>query len=422
LVVAADRRAVEVFADWDSLGGPMHMGTLIATLNRGKPVFSFEYARPWLESNHARVLDPSLQLLGGAQYASAGKENFGVFLDSCPDRWGRVLMQRREAQLARESKRKERPLSELDYLLGVYDGHRLGALRYRIGEGPFLDDNADLASPPWTSLRELEQASLRLEHAGADRDPKYGVWLRTLLAPGRSLGGARPKASVVDPKGRLWLAKFPSTNDVHDIAAWESVVHALATKAGVDTSVARLERFGSRHHTFLSRRFDRTEANHRIHFASAMTMLNRSDGEAGVSYLELAQLLNQHGAEPARDLEQLWRRIVFFVCVSNVDDHLRNHGFLLDARGWVLAPAYDMNPVATAGGLTLNISETDNAQDFDLLRDVAKHFRVKPKRASSIIDEVGASVRTWRAEAKRARIPRAEQDHMANAFALAAQT
>jgi serine/threonine-protein kinase HipA len=362
-------------------------------------------------------IDPTLRSLQGPQYAGEGKDNFGAFLDSSPDRWGRVLMQRREAQLAREAKRPARVLAELDYLLGVFDGHRMGGLRFRYEGGPFLDDNTELASPPWTSLRELEEASPHLERVGAEADPAYGKWLRMLIAPGRSLGGARPKASVVDPKGQLWIAKFPSAGDIDDIGAWESVAHALAKRAGVTTPDVRHQRFGKRHHTFLARRFDRA-GKARIHFASAMTLLDRRDGDVA-SYLDLADAIVRHGARAGRDLEQLWRRIVFFVSISNVDDHLRNHGFLLEDNGWSLAPAYDINPVATGGGLTLNISETDNAQDLDLVRDVAKHFRIKPPRAGEIIDEVLSAVANWRIEAKKAKLSRGEQDRMAPAFALA---
>jgi len=332
----------------------------------------------------------------------------------------RVLLQRREAQLARSEERAERRLFELDYLLGVYDGHRMGALRYRIGEGPFLDDNAELASPPWASLRALEQASLQLEEKGSEGDPNYDKWLRMLIAPGRSLGGARPKASVLDSKKRLWIAKFPSRTDDADVGAWEGVVHALAMRAGVTISAAKVQRFGSSHHTFLTRRFDRTDRGDRIHFASAMTMLQRRDGEEGASYLDLAEVLMAQGAHAGRDLEQLWRRIVFTMCVSNVDDHLRNHGFLLEqAGGWSLAPAYDINPAVHGNGLTLNVSETDNAQDLALARDVAKHFRVKPKQADAIIQHVRETVSTWRDEAVRAGIGRSEQERMAPAFRLA---
>jgi serine/threonine-protein kinase HipA len=416
--VALERRTVEVWADWQGLPHVTQVGALHATPSRGKEIFSFEYARGWLDAGHAQSLDPALQLVRGPQYVATGRENFGVFLDSSPDRWGRVLMQRREAHLARETKRSERKLFELDYLLGVYDRHRLGALRYRLGDGPFLDDNTELASPPWTSLRELEQASLALERPGAERDPAYGKWLRKLIAPGRSLGGARPKASVVDERRQLWIAKFPSGGDADDIGAWEGVLHTLAHRAGIVTAESASRRFGSQHHTFLVRRFDRAGELSRIHFASAMTLLERADGDVA-SYLDLVELIAQRGAHPARDLEQLWRRIVFFMCVSNIDDHLRNHGFLLEPAGWSLAPAYDMNPVATAGGLTLNISETDNAQDLGLARDVAKLFRLTPKRANEIITDVIGAVRGWRIGAKKLGLSRSAQDRMAAAFQVA---
>lgn len=419
--MALDRSTVEVWAELAFLGATaMRVGILSVAAARGKQVFSFEYDAEWLEAQpFASSLDPNLPFVAGEQFAPTDRDNFGVFLDSSPDRWGRVLMQRREAQRARETKRPERRLHELDYLLGVYDGHRLGALRYRIGSGPYLDDDAELASPPWTSLRELEQVSLRLEDDAVTRNPHYAAWLRMLIAPGRSLGGARPKASVLDAKKHLWLAKFPSANDAVDVGGWEGVVHALADRAGVTTAEAVTKKFGSRHHTFLTKRFDRTPEHARIHFASAMTLLDRRDGDETASYLELADLIIRNGAHANRDLEQLWRRVVFFACVSNVDDHLRNHGFLLDRAGWTLAPAYDMNPVATGSGLVLNISETDNAQDLELIRSVARSFRVKPKRVTEIIDEVTGAVRTWREEAKRRKLSRVEQDQMKPAFRLA---
>ena len=415
--MALSRQTVEVWADWEQVGR-VRVGEIHATPSRSGQILAFEYDQAWLASNIV-TLDPGLAPVRGEQFPTGGRDNFGVFLDSAPDRWGRVLMQRREAQLARHARRAVRRLTELDYLLGVYDGHRLGALRYKLAGGPFLDDDAELASPPWTSLRELEQASLHLEHAGSEDDPRYGAWLRMLIAPGRSLGGARPKASVVDPEGRLWLAKFPSTNDRVDIGGWESVLHVLAGRAGIETAEAKRQKFGSTHHTFLTRRFDRTASQQRVHFASAMTLLERRDGELGASYLDLAELIARQGASPARDLEQLWRRVVFFVCVSNVDDHLRNHGFLLTPSGWSLAPAYDMNPNADGGGLILNISETDNALDLELVRGVASSFRVNARRAKDIVGEVSTVVRAWRAEARRAKLSRTEQDVMAGAFRVA---
>lgn len=414
------QRIIEVWADWALLGGPTLMGTLFATPSRGKEIFSFEYDSDWLAGPHAQSLDPALGLFGGPQYAPTSQDNFGVFLDSCPDRWGRVLMRRREAQLARADERKQRKLLESDYLLGVHDRHRMGALRFRITkDGPFLDDNQYLTSPPWTSLRELEHISLQLEREDAADDPNYAEWLRMLIAPGGSLGGARPKASVVDDEGCLWIAKFPSRRDGDDVGAWEGVAHELATHAGVETTTAQTRKFGSEHHTFLAQRFDRTNDGGRLHFASAMTLLQRSDGDdaaSGVSYLELAELIMKSGSQTEYDLEELWRRIVFFICISNTDDHLRNHGFLLEHSGWSLAPAYDMNPDPDGAGLRLNISETDNTQDLELALEVAPYCRVKSSRAKQIIDVVVRAVARWREVAKAHGISRDEQERMAAAF------
>lgn len=411
-------RAVEVCAHWTGLPRPVRVGVLHAVVVRGREVFAFEHDEAWLAA-HADRLDPAIVPTAGRQFVREGHDNFGAFLDASPDRWGRVLLQRREALRAREEGRRPRTMRELDFLLGAYDGHRVGGLRFRVDGGPFLDDDAELASPPWTSLPELERAARALERDDAENDRAYAKWLRMLVAPGRSLGGARPKASVVDGDGRLWIAKFPSPRDRVDVGAWEGVVHALAARAGVVVPEARRRKLGARHHTFLSRRFDRTEEGTRVHFASAMTLLERRDGEPGGSYVDLAGAIARFGAHPARDLEQLWRRIVFFVCVSNVDDHLRNHGFLREGAGWSLAPAYDMNPVADADGLTLNISEVDNAQDLALVHDVAVHFRVRGPRAKQVVADVKAAVRGWRAEAKKTGLGRAEQDRMAAAFRVA---
>lgn len=419
------QRQIEVFADWVGLNKPTLMGTLYATISRGKEVFSFEYNNEWLASNQTHLLDPALQLLHGMQYAPSAQENFGVFLDSSPDRWGRLLMNRREAQLAREEKRNERKLLESDFLLGVYDSHRMGGLRFRTNpQGPFLDNNKAHASPPWTSLRELEHASLELEKVDAEKNPNYSKWLKILMAPGSSLGGARPKASVIDEHQHLWIAKFPSAHDDHDIGAWEMVVNNLAQKAGVTTAPAVLQKFNVRHRTFLNKRFDRTDTGERIHFASAMTLLQHSDGDdasLGVSYLELAKLITNTGAQVEKDLEQLWRRIVFFICVSNVDDHLRNHGFILQPEGWILSPAFDINPVASGNGLKLNISESDNSQDLNLALSVTEYFRLTSKNANAIIQEVISAVTQWRNEATSLGIPKGEQDHISRAFRVADQ-
>lgn len=400
---------------------PRLMGTLTAALLRGKEIFSFAYAHDWLASPYAQLLDPALQLYPGPQYITDDKQsNFGLFLDSAPDRWGRMLMRRREAALARQQQRSEKPLFESDYLLGVYDGHRMGGLRFKLEpDGPFLNDNRAMAAPPWTSLRELEYASLQLERAEASEDPDYLKWLALLVAPGSSLGGARPKASVVDQQQQLWIAKFPSGQDTHDVGAWEAVVNTLAAQAGLQVAEGRAQRFGSRHHTYLSRRFDRGLDEQRIHFASAMTLLGYQDGtnhQDGASYLEMAELLAAQGANATEDLTELWRRIVFNICISNTDDHLRNHGFLLTPEGWRLAPAYDLNPIPHGQGLRLNISENSNALDLDLAREVAPYFRLKPVRAENILAQVIAAVSGWRSLAESYYLGREEQDRMHSAF------
>ena len=417
------RRSVEVFADWSELGRARRMGALHVDQASTKEVASFEYDASWLASGKAQVLDPRLSLAAGPQFPSGTQSTFGVFKDSAPDKFGRALMRRREAQAAKVEHRKARVLSDFDYLLGVHDAQRIGALRFRRGPtGPFVDDHEENAAPPMARLRDLEAASLALEREGIEDDPRYARLL-ALLAPGSSLGGARPKAGVVDTDGRLWICKFPSADDDHDVGAWEVVAQRLAARAGVVVPQSSLVRLGHKHHAFLTRRFDRVDGGGRIHFASAMTLLDRSDGDdadTGASYLELAELLVRSGANVATDLEQLWRRIVFSMCISNVDDHLRNHGFLLDPQGgWRLAPAYDLNPVATGEGLKLNVDDASNPQDLSLAREVAPVFRVSARRASTILDEVVAAVSTWRSEATAIGLGRAAQEELARAFRLA---
>jgi serine/threonine-protein kinase HipA len=417
------QRDIEVWADWEALGHPTRLGALTATPARNREIFSFEYDSGWLKSNQSLSLDPSLRLFTGPQYPSGERGNFGLFLDSSPDRWGRFLMDRREAQAAREEGRTRQKLRESDYLLGVDDIQRMGALRFRTEpNGPFLDDNREFASPPWTSLRELENASLEIERQGAEKDSNYRKWLRMLIAPGGSLGGSRPKAGVMDPQGHLWIAKFPSRGDTLDWGIWELLLQRLAGKAGLVVSEAEARTFNTKRHTFLIRRFDRTTTGGRLHFASAMTLLDRSDGDdasTGASYLELAEFLMKQGAHADRDLEQLWRRIVFSICVSNADDHLRNHGFLLETEGWALSPAYDMNPDPDADGLKLNISDVENAQDLDLALEVADYFRVNAKRARAIVAEVVAVVKDWRSLAASFRISADEIELIEPAFRIA---
>ena len=405
-----------VYADWKELTVPTLMGTLSVTHTKGRGVFSFTYNKEWLESGHAQNLDPDLLLFSGPQYLSSEKKNFGIFLDSSPDRWGRVLMDRREAIIAKKENRKIKNLFEEDYLLGVYDEHRMGALRFKLEpDGPFLNDNKGLASPSWTSIGELEFASLQLEKNELKEEDEL-KWLRLLIAPGASLGGARPKASVMGKDGHLWISKFPSVKDKIDIGGWEMVAADLSMAAGIKTSKSMIKKFNNEHHTFLSSRFDRLADGCRLHFASAMTLLGHTDGVEAASYLDLAEFLMRFGGNVDEDLRELWRRIVFNIAIKNTDDHLRNHGFILSSKGWHLSPAYDVNPVYFGTGLTLNISETDNSLDFDLAISVAKYFRIEQEMANNIVNEIKREVKNWNKIAKKYGIPNYEQEQMALAF------
>ena len=419
--MAEKKRIIQVFADWQTISEPQLMGFLSAIQIRGKEIFSFEYDKEWLRLNADKHnLDPDLKLYSGQQYLNDTKSNFGIFMDSSPDRWGRLLMRRREAAMARLEDRKEQLLFETDYLLGVYDQHRMGAIRFKTdNEGNFLSDNKVMAAPAFTSLRELEQASLNLEKADSIDNPDYLKWLNMLIAPGSSLGGARPKASVMDSKNNLWIAKFPSNFDDRDTGAWEMVVNELAQKSGIQMAEAMIQKFSGRHHTYLTKRFDRISTTKRIHFASAMTLLGHSDGtdyQDGASYLHIAEFIMRNGANVERNLEQLWRRIVFNICVSNTDDHLRNHGFLLTNQGWTLSPAYDINPIETGTGLKLNISENYNALDLDLALEVAPFFRVNQPQAKQIIAEIKEVISTWQTVANKYKIGRNEQEMISRAF------
>lgn len=416
-----ERRFIYVYADWIGIDGPQFMGTLAVDIIRGEEVFSFSYDEQWITNGFSHNLDPDLQFFLGDQYLEEGKLNFGVFTDSCPDRWGRFLMQRREAIIARQEKRTPNKLFERDYLLGVYDSNRMGALRFKLDlNGEFLNNKIEFATPPWTSLRKLEQASLKIEDGDDDTSEEYLKWFNMLISPGSSLGGARPKASVMDEQNNLWIAKFPSRYDDIDIGGWEMVAYQIAVEAGINISECKAQKFNSKHYTFLTKRFDRKK-DKRIHFASAMTCLGKVDGDdhtTKVSYLDLAEFIVRSGSQVDQDLDELWRRIVLNICISNVDDHLRNHGFILQKEGWKLSPAYDINPVSMGEGLKLNISEYDNSQDIELALSVIDYFRIDKARAKKIIKQVKSATLKWRAHANNLKISKSQQDLMARAFRL----
>ena len=410
----SDRNRIYVYFDHKT-EVPERLGVISIQSTRGKEIFSFEFDKGWLQKHPDRILDPDLQLYAGPQFTA--KSNFGIFMDSAPDRWGRRLMLRREALRARKASEQPKNLQESDYLLGVYDETRMGALRFKTEEdGNFLNDDDNMAAPPWARLRELEEACRRLED---DREPnEHEKLLNMLIAPGSSLGGARPKASIVAPNGTLWIAKFPGHDDRSNISAWEYAVMLMARDCNLSVPECKLEKFSKYGSTFLVKRFDR-QGKKRIHFSSAMTLLGKADGEGAQnvsSYLELAEFIMRYGAEPERDLRELWRRIVFFIAVSNTDDHLRNHGFLLTESGWRLSPAYDINPNPRGYGLSLNISESDNALDFSLALQVAPDFRLSVREAESILEKITGVVSRWKAYANAVGIPRSEQETMDTAF------
>lgn len=415
----AQNKEIYVYMDWQESDSPIPMGVLHSEVLRGKEVFSFENRPDWLKHPQFRALDPDLLQFSGKQYLPADKSNFGMFLDSSPDRWGRMLMRRRESINARLENRSSRTLTEADYLLGVYDGNRMGALRFKLSpDGEFMDCNKAMATPPWTSIRNLEYASLQLEKEEIKDDAEYARWLNMLIAPGSSLGGARPKANILDNDGALWIAKFPSGHDTRDMGAWEAATAEMARGCGIEMAESRAQKFSSRQHTFLTKRFDRVSGQ-RIHFASAMTLLGYTDGvdsAEGVSYLELAEWIGRNCDNVSQNLEQLWRRIVFNVAVSNCDDHLRNHGFLLTPKGWTLSPAYDINPDEHGTGLKLNISENDNSLDFELALSTAAYYGLDAKQSNEMVRQIKKAVSGWQQLATKYGISRSEQEDTARAF------
>jgi serine/threonine-protein kinase HipA len=414
-----DLDTVEVCIDLERFGHPVLMGRLHRQQSGAGEIFSFEYDRAWLEQPEVFSFDPDLALAAGHQYPAPQRKNFGIFLDSAPDRWGRVLMQRRENVRARQEKRKPRALTDWDFLLGVHDETRLGALRFREADNtPFIDSDEQFAAPPLTSLRELQAASLQFEkHIDDEDSPLYEKWITQLLAPGSSLGGARPKASVRDEAGTLCIAKFPSRNDTRDMGGWELVAHSLARKAGIIVPDARPLRFPEGpYSTFLVKRFDRTATGGRLAFISAMTLTQHTDGEAGASYLELVDLLQSRGADTDADCVQLFRRVLFNILIHNTDDHLRNHGFFIDESGVRLSPAYDINPSIDRQELTLAINEVETACDVSIAMEASRDYGLNPGEAVDVLTQVQEAVRDWREAATGLNIPKAEQDLMANAF------
>ena len=414
--MAVNQKMIFVYDDF-STDQSVLMGCLYINVIKGGESYSFEYDKEWLKKTRlALTLDPELMPYAGRQYPN-GKNIFGLFADASPDRWGRVLMNKRERILAEREGRKPSKLYDSDYLRGVYDETRMGGIRVKSAlEGSFLSDDKETAAQPWATLRTLEEASRNFENDETGLSEK---WLNQLIRPGSSLGGARPKATVVDTKDQLWIAKFPSKNDENDTGAWEKVAHDLAAFCGLNVPEAKLEKFSPLGSTFLIKRFDRIGSK-RIHFASAMTLLGKTDGASaadGSSYLDIAAFIKSYGAHPKKDLMELWKRIVFNMAVTNTDDHLRNHAFILTDKGWILSPLYDVNPVPYGDELSLNVDEGDNRISIDLAVQTAVRFGISKPDAEDYAEDILKIIRdNWEKTAVGYGLTRRQIEEMRPAF------
>lgn len=398
-------REVSIVLDDVRIGPPIVVGNLVCDGTGAREVVRFAYSRAWLDANHAFPIDPELPLSPGDHFPGAGTGLFGIFRDTAPDRWGRVLMERREALDAKKQARKPQRLGEWDFLLGVSDTTRMGALRLRepSNDTAFLDSH-ELGIPPATRLRELQAIASNLDDSSEEEQREYESWVRQLVAPGSSLGGARPKASFAEVDQTLWIAKFPARDDRHDVGAWEYFAHDLAMRAKVDVPSAKRLQLGPRYHTFCVKRFDRVGTSRRL-YASAMTLLSRIDGSGG-SYLDIAEALQDHGNPNTleSDLEQMYRRVLFNVLIGNRDDHLRNHGFLRGSDGWTLAPAFDVNPNLDKDEHALTLDETSAVPSVATVRATRELYRLSNSAAARVEREVRDGIGDWTGLARSHRI------------------
>ena len=401
---------IEVWLDWQGHCRPV--GIMRRHAARGAERVTFSYHDGWISSPDGFAIDPYLPVGAGTFSPPRGHPMFGAIAGAAPDSWGRTLMRRQERRSAERDGRAVRTLQESDFLLGVADQARQGALRFRLVGDDAFQAPPERATPALVALGRLRGATERVLR-GIDTDDD----LLAILAPGSSLGGARPKASVVDQHGNLSIAKFPKDTDDHSLERWEAIALDLAQAAGIRAAGHDLHDDRGRP-ILLSRRFDR-EAGRRLPFMSAMAMTGRRDGERG-SYLEIVDALTTHGANAANDRAELLRRVAFSVLVSNTDDHLRNHGFLRrDHRGWSLSPAYDINPTPQDVGprvLTTNIDLDDGTCSIELIRSVAEEFCLRLADADRLIRDVARVTRLWRDAARRRRAPEPEIRRMASAF------
>ena len=408
-----------VYADFDWLKEVELIGELGYESLRGADSYSFTFNNEWLRLHSNLFLSDDLNNYPGQQYTQPGKDIFGCFSDALPDRWGRTLLLRREQLVAAEEKRPIRRLSSFDFLTGIDDFSRMGGFRFKEDlDGEFINVSESLKIPPLTDIRELIAASAEIEKCEENNMLPDRKWIAQLVQPGTSLGGARPKANVIDTDKTLYVAKFPSRKDDYDAGLWEHFSHLLATKVGINAATTKVLTTGEKYHTLLSQRFDRTQEGKRIHFASAMTLLGLSDGDnatTGHGYLDIVDFIIQSCTDVERNLQELYRRVAFNICIGNSDDHFRNHGFLLTAKGWTLSPAYDMNPTLSEYQ-SLLVSLTSNKAELSILLDACEDYMLNRKTAEKIISEVIEVVKGWRELATRLGLSKREMEMFAGVF------
>lgn len=402
-----------VYAAFDWLKQTELMGELGYEQIRGSDSYSFTFSDDWLKKHGDLFLSDDLNNYPGPQYTQPGKDIFGCFADALPDRWGRTLLLRREQIAAMDENRPMRRLSSFDFLTGIDDFSRMGAFRFKIDRnGDFINAGETLKIPPLTDVKELAAASAGIEKSDEDNVLPDKKWIAQLVRPGSSLGGARPKAGVIDTDRTLYMAKFPSRNDDYDVGLWEHFSHLLATKAGINAAKTKVMDAGEKYHTLLSQRFDRTGEGKRVHFASAMTLLGLGDGDnatTGHGYPDIVDFIVRNCTDVEANLRELYRRVAFNICIGNSDDHFRNHGFLLTAKGWTLSPAYDMNPTLDKHQ-SLLISSTSNKADLRILHEACGEYLLEPGTAEKIISEVTEAIKGWRKPAARLGICKREMD------------
>lgn len=410
-----------VFADFDWLDKPELVGELCYEKLRGSESYAFRFDDNWLKFHAGIKLSEDINNYPGLQYTQPGNDIFGCFSDALPDRWGRTLLKRREQIQASEEKRAVRNLSSFDYLMGIDDYSRMGGFRLkRELDGDFINVSPSLKIPPLTELRQLVLASQEVEKSEENDVLPEKKWIAQLIQPGTSLGGARPKAGVLDDSGNLCIAKFPSRKDDYDTGLWEHFSHLLARKAGINAAQTKVLGGLGKYHTLLSKRFDRTDEGKRIHFASSMSLIGLRDGDnaqGGYGYLNIVDFILQSCCDVEKNLQELYRRVAFNICIGNSDDHFRNHGFLLTPRGWTLSPAYDMNPTLNEYQ-SLLINESSNKADIRTLLESCKSYMIKKEVAENIIRQVQAAVAGWENLAVLLQIPAREVTMFKDRFKL----